>query len=188
MILDVRGTHGSGKSYVMHSILKRYKHNKIIGRCERKKKDNYHLGYHLPEIDAAIIGRYESACGGCDGVGSPDEICRRLRMFNEQHGIVLLEGIMVAHTFKRYSSLAKELDDYRFLFLNTPLATCIRRVKSRRASAGNTTPFNPKNLIHDYKQIWIRTRANCKKSNHNVVELSWKDPMPQVFKIIEEAR
>lgn len=188
MILDIRGTHGSGKSYVVHQLLKKNEHEEIRGRCEHREKDNYVLGYSIPELGAAIIGRYSNICGGTDGVGSVAEIVRRLRLFSRQYRIVVLEGIMVAHTFKRYSDLANELDDYKFLFLNTPLAQCIKRVKQRRVEAGNMKDFNPKNVIHDYNQIWKRVRVKMEEAGHDVIVLNWCNPMPQVMELIENAQ
>lgn len=194
-ILDIRGTHGSGKSHVMHTLLEGNTKRKkpITGFCEYKQKEmtlGYDLGKYKNRPSTAIIGRYETQCGGCDGVGSADEICRRVRLFvrDLQYDNVLLEGILVAHTFKRYSELAKELEaeghEYHFCFLSTPLATCITRVKQRRLKQGNTKPFNPKNCIHDYNQIWRRTRAKMKEAGHRVTELEWQDPLPQVMELL----
>ena len=190
LILDIRGTHGSGKSYVAHSLLNKYKKTKeaINGFCEYKKKEMV-IGYHLSGIDAAVVGRYSNVCGGCDGIGSADETCRRVRLFSSAYSVVLFEGILVAHTFQRYSDLARELEEqghtYKFLFLSTPLPICISRIKRRRKQAGNTKPFNPKNCVKDYHTIWHKVRHKCGDAGHTVIELDWRDPMPQVYKEID---
>lgn len=189
MIIDIRGTHGSGKSWVMHQLLKKFDHEAITGYCEHKQKEMT-LGYYLPEPDAAIIGRYSNQCGGCDGVGSAGEVCRRVRMFSKQYERVLLEGILVAHTFKRYSELAEEIEEdptqvYKFLFLDTPLEVCIERVKARRIERGNTKEFDPKNVIHDYRSIWERTRKKMQDSEHYVVEVPYKKSLQTVLKEME---
>jgi hypothetical protein len=172
-VIDIRGTHGSGKSYIMHTLLAKYSNEPIV------KKDE-HLGYYLQEINAAIIGKYETVTGGCDGIYSPEEVVRRVKKFNKKFKYVLLEGIMVSHTFKRYSKLATKIDDYRFLFLNTSIRKCIQRVNSRRKKKGNIKTFDPKNLIKDHKQIWKRTRLKCIEAGHYVREVSWKNPVEVV--------
>ena len=191
LILDIRGTHGSGKSTVVHNLLKQYEHTPIEGFCEYKQKEMV-LGYHLHDPYGAVLGRYNNVCGGCDGIGSADETCRRVRLFSQEHSLVILEGILVAHTFQRYSDLAKELEaaghSYFFLFLNTPLQVCVSRVRQRRIKQGNIKPFNPKNCIHDYHQIWHRTREKMVRAKHKVIELDWSEPMVQVLELVEEEK
>jgi hypothetical protein len=177
-IIDVRGTHGSGKSWVMHSLMEQGDPTPII-------EDGNHLGYLLQKWDAALVGKYSNVCGGCDGVKTADEVCRRVREFSQTCRHVLLEGILVSHTYSRYDALAKELGDYIFCFLNTPLHRCIRRVKSRRLKAGNTKPFNPKNLTSDWHQIWGRVRIKMQNEHHQVMVLNHKDPLPKILEILD---
>lgn len=185
VVLDIRGTHGSGKSWIPHQLLKSNSFREIEGFCEYKKKDMV-LGYHLPKYDLAIVGRYSTTCGGCDGVGQADEVCRRVRMFYDQYKFVMLEGILVAHTFQRYSDLANELGDYRFFFLNTPMDVCIERTLKRRQEVGNTKPFNPKNLKHDWHQIWENVRAKMEEAGHDVTVLRWRNPMKAILETLNE--
>ena len=177
MIIDIRGTHGSGKSTVIHTLLKSHPHEPILG------EDNKIHGYSISSLNLSVVGKYETDCGGCDGVKTADEVCRRVREFSRA-GNVILEGILVSHTFKRYSDLAHELEDYRFFFLNTPLKNCIARVRGRRIRKGNMKPFNPANLTKDWHQIWIKTRKKMQEEGHNVNVLNWKDPIPQIMETL----
>lgn len=180
MIIDIRGTHGSGKSTVVHSILGEHLHVPI-------EDSQGHVGYFVSSLNLSILGKYATDCGGCDGIKTADEVCRRVRMLHDEGKTnVMLEGILVSHTFQRYHDLANELGDYRFFFLNTPLKTCIARVKGRRLRKGNTKPFNPKNLIHDWHQIWERTQDKMREAGHNVQILDWKNPMPQILEELNE--
>src|SRR5690606_34851729 len=141
MILDIRGTHGSGKSTCVRMLLDHYS-----GWDHPILEEGEHIGYELPDVDAAVVARYTDTGGGCDAVrGGPKEVVRRVRTLFRQHRHVVLEGILVAHTFQRYADLADELgrDSYLFMFLNTPLRNCIARVRGRRVVKGNTKPFNP---------------------------------------------
>lgn len=179
-ILDVRGTHGSGKSWVVHRLLGAQPHNDI-------EEGGQHLGYYLPGIDLAVVGRYSTKCGGCDGVGSADEVVRRVRRFAREYRNVLLEGILVAHTFKRYSSLANELSPlpYHFCFLNTPLKTCLARVKARRLAKGDERPLKPDNVVGDWHNIWEGVRTKCVAAGHSVVILDYRDPLKNLLELLE---
>lgn len=181
-ILDIRGTHGSGKSWLVHKLLETYDHDDIEG------ENGDLLGYLLTAVDTAVIGRYEQTCGGCDGIRTADEIVQRVKDFSAHYRHVVLEGILVAHTFGRYHSLAMELADrdYRFLFLNTPMNVCISRVRARREQAGNPKKLDPTNLVRDWNCIWDRVRHKCLDAGHKVTVLDYRDPMPKVIEILSQ--
>lgn len=178
-VLNIRGTHGSGKSWIVHELLKS-EHTVI-------RKDNKIYGYFIPEYDLGVVGKYDTPCGGCDSIKSADMVCDRVRDFANEYRNVVFEGILVSHTFGRYRDLALEraADDFRFLFLNTPLAMCISRVKGRRAERGKTGPFDPKNVIKDWHTIWKKVQKKCRQDRLQVEVLNWKDPMPQVLALLK---
>ncbi|MCK9568815.1 hypothetical protein M0R72_07740 [Candidatus Pacearchaeota archaeon] len=177
-VLDIRGTHGSGKSWVVHQLLHTYSNQEII-------EGGKPIGIYLPKVDAAVVGLYNRTCGGCDGISTADEVVRRVRLFAKKYRWVILEGILVAHTFQRYSLLAKEIPNYTFAFLDTPMNVCVKRVRERRLAKGNTKPLNLKNICKDWHSIWERVRSGCKSSGHNILVLNWKDPLPQIIKTLE---
>lgn len=187
MILDIRGTHGSGKSHIVHTILQTHKHQAIL-------VDGEHLGYYVPEWDACILGRYNNICGGCDGIKTANEVVRRVIAFSRVATNVILEGILVAHTFGRYSKLATYIErrthhQYCFAFLDTPLETCIARVQKRRAERGNTKPFDPRNVISDHARIWERLRLQAKEAGHYCVEIKHKrKPVSQALLCLDKCR
>lgn len=180
MILDIRGTHGSGKTTVIRNLL-------ADQPCDNEPilDGHSHLGYRLKRYKASILGKYETACGGCDGIKTAEEVGRRVRLFASEYSHVLLEGILVAHTFQRYSDLANELGNYTFLFLDTPLETCIQRVQDRRKEAGNSKPLNPKNIVKDWHCIWERRRPQFIEAGHHVIVLDHKDPMPMIYDLLK---
>jgi cytidylate kinase len=177
-VVDVRGTHGSGKSWVVHQILKHFPFTPIL---EGKK----HLGYSSQE-GIAVIGRYDTTCGGCDGIKTPAEVLRRLRLFMQDHKHVIMEGILIAHTAGRYIDLASELRDYgyTFCFLNTPMKVCIERVQARRAAEGKVPGFYTGNLIKDYNVIWTRCQLKMRRAGLDVRVLDYRDPLPSVLEML----
>lgn len=178
-VFDIRGTHGSGKSHIVHTLLKRYQSEPIM-------RNNKQIGHFIPELDCAIVGKYLSACGGCDGIGNQDEVVRRLKRFSKKYKYVILEGILVSHTFARFEKVAKRMDDYRFLFLDTPLRICISRVKKRRLARGNKKEFNPKNVIKDHYNIWTSVKNKCINAGCSVVILNWKEAFPQFMRLLTQ--
>lgn len=176
-VLDIRGTHGSGKSWVVHQLLG--------GKKEDLYEDGVFLGYYLPELDCAVVGKYTTTCGGCDGIKKPDEVGYRVKLFAQRYRHVVLEGILVAHTFQRYSDLARFVGNYHFCFLNTPLAVCINRVKARRLAAGNTKEFNPIHVIRDWHCIWEKVQEKCRRAGHNVCILPYREPLPPLLALLQ---
>jgi hypothetical protein len=83
-----------------------------------------------------VVGPYVTACGGCDAIATQDEICDRIRIYSGL-GDVLVEGLLMSHSFARYVALDRELlardgTHCIWAFLDTPLEVCLDRVRARR--------------------------------------------------------
>lgn len=153
-VLDIRGTHGSGKSYIPLQLLKMYPQEEWIGQPLTYEGKAQILGYYIRALNLTIIGRYESACGGCDGIHTQAEIKERVAVASLT-GHVLLEGILVAHTFGPWEEYSRPwAENWKFLFLDTPLLRCIDNVNARRAEAGKDVLADPKNIVRDHARIW----------------------------------
>lgn len=180
-VLDIRGTNGAGKSHIVHRLLAEYSGQQVV-------KAGKVIGYWMPSISWSVLGTYENQCGGCDSIKTANEICDRARLFYGRYSNVILEGITVSHTYKRYNDLALELGNYRFLFLTTPLEICIHRVKQRRVAKGNLKVFNPhKNLglASDYDRV-LAAKRNLLAAGRDVIDLNWRSPTSQVMKYLTD--
>lgn len=197
MILDIRGTHGSGKSWVVHKLLQ--EELDANGRagvqyiCEGEPGGRRSVGTYCPGYDLAILGDYDRVCGGCDGIRTAEEVCRRVRVFASEYKNVLLEGILVAHTFRRYADLARDLllseqkYKYAFCFMNTPYDECVRRVQERRVARGQPAEFDLFHITNDYRRCHERLPIKFREAGYRVEILDWQDPMPQVRELLCEA-
>ena len=166
-ILNIRGTSGSGKSMVVRGLMARHTLVQPLG--DSKKPDGYECAEN-DRISLFVVGNYESDCGGCDRIRTPEEIAERVRKYAKL-GDVVFEGLLITRTFARYQDLNRELKDHRYIwaFLNTPLETCIQRVKIRRESKGNFKPFNPKNT----EDTWNRNRRAYQKAKAAGLDARW---------------
>ena len=178
LILDIRGTHGSGKSYVVHQLLSKSTQHTVLN------SDLEIIGTYLPDARTVILGKYLNNCGGCDQIKTQNDICDRVRTFADlpEVDVVVLEGILVAHTFTRYNNLAIEMENkghtYEFLFLDVDLDTCIRRVRARRVERGQDPDFDcgPRSHIAvDHRLVHGRVKQRLIDAGRTVVTIEAGD-------------
>ena len=131
-----------------------------IGVPGRKKPLYYTLngrmGSNLPRVH--VLGHYETACGGCDNIGSAAKVYEMIQMLetlDSSDSIILCEGLLLSEDFKWTS----QLPGVKVLFLNTSEEECLRRVKARRLAAGNEKELNPANTVN---RLAVIARAKVK--------------------------
>lgn len=146
MIIQIRGTSGSGKTTVMRQLMAKYGPWKAVtgsesglADYEKRKKPLY---YESRENNLVVLGHYESTCGGCDNIGSARAVAELIHSGEfSWYPRILCEGLLLSEDVK----WSKEMDDLVAVFLTTPLDRCLRQVAQRRQEAGNDEPLNPKN-------------------------------------------
>lgn len=157
-IVKLTGTSGSGKSTIAHWLLQNYKHIPLNKRPTTRKvaKDEDYL-IQLPQTNVPLIllGNYDNQCGGCDGIQPYSRIVEKLvditTRFPKNH--ILMEGLLI----RGYGSVGVFMDElpkkWRVVYatMDTPLETCLARIKQRRAKKGKTEPLNPKNTEQKFK-------------------------------------
>lgn len=141
MIIQVRGTSGSGKSTVMRRIMAsaHWQSEYVIGR----KRPLYYRSVESGMADTVILGHYESACGGCDTIGSAKAVYELTMELKGRYPIILEEGLLLSEDVK-WSS---QLPDLKVVYLTTPIEQCLSQIRSRRVEAGNDKPLNTENTI-----------------------------------------
>lgn len=155
-VIQIRGTSGSGKTYAMKQILAQFAGTSHFVKG-RKKPLYYRSG------NWAILGHYESNCGGCDNIGSARTVYDLIQSLKPLN--ILCEGLLLSEDVLHSS----KLPDLKILFLTTPLETCLEQIKQRRLSVGNEKPLNPKNTANRVATIerarirLIETGAFCRR-------------------------
>lgn len=160
MIINVRGTHGSGKTTLVRKIMAMYKYREpIYGTTDRGKQKI--LGYVCRDKKAPhactrvlfVAGHYESVTGGCDTIPKVAKVYELVRRFADLGYDVLFEGILAQHSTPNIKALHD--DDYRMrvLVLDVSRKKAIRSVLKRRAQRGNLRPFDPRNVRKEHASV-----------------------------------
>lgn len=185
MLFQIRGTSGSGKSYIVFKLFEKYSFKKIT------TKNGKVMGYYCKQLNLFIVGRYETKCGGCDSIPTQDEICRRVRKGLKNGWNVLFEGLICSHTAKRYAELYAEASskgiETFYIFLDTPLEKCRENINKRRASLGKP-PTTAKNTEKDYTSTH-KSRENMHTlgiPNRNMPILNSKETYKFILKKLRE--
>jgi hypothetical protein len=175
MIVQIRGTSGSGKSWVVHNI-KQYLsyYFNVEGYSfweERKRTPSW---YEFPIDDSkrkvVLLGQYETNCGGVDNIGaSAPRVFPYMQMFEGEGSLVFAEGLLLSEDV---IWLEKLKEPVLILHLNTSAVRCYNRIKKRQKESGRGHTDN--------KRIWrkMETRIKtiersverCKKLKHVEVE------------------
>ena len=181
MIINIRGTSGSGKTHTARSFLDHYSPNLEIMDSSGKLVAHAVSYKTLPVY---LIGSYRNICGGCDAVPDQDTVCGLVRHFS-QFGHVIFEGLLISHLYARYKALYDELFGkfnipFVYAYMDTPLELCIERVKSRRLAKGNSKPFNPENTISHYHATW-KTYEKFRQDGVETIKIHHLyDPLEQI--------
>ncbi|MCK9569147.1 hypothetical protein M0R72_09410 [Candidatus Pacearchaeota archaeon] len=166
MIIQIRGTSGSGKSTAMRKVMHQLSGKWCAVRIPGRQKPLY---YHHDDI--AILGHYDSPCGGGDTIGSARAIYDLIQelttkpcfLCQKRFHTILVEGLLLSEDVK-WSS---QLENLRVVFLVTPLDQCLEWISNRRKSVGNEKPLNPANttnrvaVIERARQKLVQLGIHC---------------------------
>lgn len=165
MIINIRGTSGSGKSTLVRAVTKFYDKRFPVKIDGRKQP----IGYiHQVTDDSsgsvigrplAVIGHYETDCGGCDTITSMDDIYNRVKASHALEMDVLYEGLLISADANRVIALHSDGFPVRVIALNTPLDVCLESVNHRRRNAAMVKgreykgDVNPKNTASKFAGV-----------------------------------
>lgn len=181
-IINIRGTSGSGKSTLVRRVMGRYQSKARVKIEDRKQPIGYILtkAMHRP---LALVGHYETACGGCDTITSMDDIYERVRAAAVAGMDVLFEGLLISADANRIIALdawTKEAHlgatSCRVVALDTPLELCLTSVNQRRRASSDAVgkPYkgdvNPKNTKSKFQGV----KSSMKRLEAAGVACSWE--------------
>lgn len=148
MIINVRGTSGSGKSTIVREVMKLYDHRDPMHVEGRRQP----IGYRLTSLGRRalyVAGHYETECGGCDTISKSamDTIHGLVRSWHASGADVLFEGLLVSAEARRLIDMhADGVDDILVIILTTPIEQCLEGILDRRMRRGASSELGPNTL------------------------------------------
>ncbi len=164
MVINIRGTNGSGKTHLVKRLIASHEAADVI--------ENGRIIGHLLGKKLYVVGEYQeyAAHGGADGIKTSDEICRRVREFSK-YGNVIFEGVIVSTVYQRWADLSIEIDQpWLWLCLDTTLEQCYKNISYR-----NLGRLYNKELVDEKYKTVIRTAERAEKDGEWVLQLSNDD-------------
>lgn len=159
MIFNIRGTSGSGKSFLVKRIMQTYTYKEPYFREGRKQPFYYMMrsvDRDLPQL--GIIGHYNTACGGCDTIKLMDDVVAIVRNLSDEGNHVIFEGVIFSTEYPRTSKMIQDGLPLVVINLTTSLEECIEGVNARRFERNpNLEPVNPANTT---RRVGIINRCN----------------------------
>lgn len=188
MIINIRGTSGSGKSTIVRKVMDHYLSRTPIFVPGRARPVGYRLARILPcgqVRELYVVGHYEVPCGGCDTL-STDHLKTVYGLVREWAplGSVLFEGAILSTDSRHLLELSKERKDILVLRLTTSLEACAAGVMERRAAKGRPRPEGPnfrKNLAAKDRSA----ASTCRQFREAGIPVMEGD-RAQVLAIVEE--
>jgi hypothetical protein len=102
----------------------------------------------------AVIGHYETACGGCDTISDVTDAFAWVELMHMDGYDVLFEGLLIAADVNRTVALHTRGHDIHVLALTTPLDLCLESVNKRRwAKNPEKPPVNPHNTASKFRGV-----------------------------------
>lgn len=181
MIINIRGTSGSGKSTLVRNVMALYNQKLNVKQSGRKQpigyilsnKDSYSMAGKAP---LALVGHYETDCGGCDTIANMDEIYENVRQAHKAGMDVLYEGLLISADANRVIALHTDGFPVRVVALNTPLDVCLDSVNHRRRNNAMAKgreykgDVNPKNTTSKFAGV----KSSMKRIEAAGIPCSWE--------------
>lgn len=176
MILQIRGTSGSGKTTLMREFMgllpsEEWQERQAIEG--RRKPSHYVNGVY------AVLGHYESTCGGCDTFKGYEQLHVALTAALRECDHVVMEGLLLSDDVQQTLKMRDYITDIEVYYLTTPIETCIAQVKKRRAEKGKDDVFNETKLRTRYEQI-ERTKPRLQEAGIFCRHCSYKQALPLI--------
>lgn len=140
MIIQIRGTSGSGKTWAMRKVMEQLGEPEVQYVTGRKRPQTY----FYPGL-VYVLGHYEIACGGCDTLGSVPQIFSLVETLLKPPSnarIILGEGLLLSEDV----IWVEKYRDSRIVFLTTSVEECLERVKQRQSEKGRA-PADPERVV-----------------------------------------
>jgi len=184
MIISIRGTSGTGKSTLVRRIMDLYTFRTPMYIEKRKQPYWYELTKGPKQRPLAVLGHYETACGGCDTISSFDEVYALIDYLHDQDMDIINEGVLLCAEHPRLIERHNRWHDVQVISLNTPIDICVQSINMRRAERGVWEPVDPKNTISKFENN-IGTNDRLKAAGVPVAEVSRDEAYELIIDLLQ---
>jgi len=181
-IVNLRGCSGSGKSFALRRIRDAYSDDWKPHHIEKRKQPLYYTATHAATgRKLAIMGHYETECGGCDTITKPDFLFETMHTLAAEGYDLLWEGLLTSMDFKRTEPMSHEYKTL-VLGLTTPLQECLDSVNARRFRRNpDLPPVQVKNTTNKHRG----TKQTVARLQAAGVDCEWHDREAIVVRALE---
>lgn len=156
VIINVRGTSGSGKSHLTRRVMELYTQRTPFRQKDEKRKQP--LGYICTRPGwrpLVVIGHYETACGGCDTISGYERTFDMIREAHRQGNNVYFEGLLLSGDRKFTTQLFETHKTLHIIALDTPIEQCIESINARRREkkGDDAPPVKEENTRSKHKTL-----------------------------------
>ncbi len=191
MIIQIRGTGGSGKSTLVRAVMDRYRNRLPVFEEGRRQPIGYVLSNATAEVGQEptralyIPGHYETPCGGCDTISTGfDKIFELVRTAHANHYDVLFEGMMLCSDVRRVIDLQNDGIPLSIVDLDVDEDTCIESINiRRRAKNPDAKPVNEKNTRARHRMC-IKGRGKLVNAGVTVFHLNREEALPHILGLL----
>jgi thymidylate kinase len=175
LLVNIRGTHGSGKSTAIRALMEKATFRPIYDVLFGPRHPEGYVGA-LPGVSVPtfVIGPYTntSECGGCDQISRNATVMTLIEKYAAK-GHVVFEGSLVSSCYGAVGRLLEQWGmDSVFVFLDTPLEECIRRVEKRRGRERDERLI--RNVTAKYRSGWRIHKKVVSESKMRAIVTSTK--------------
>ena len=155
MIIQIRGTSGSGKTWAIKKFMEGY--DWVPQYRKGRKQPLLYRTFLNKKGSIVVLGHYETPCGGCDTIGSARQVFDLIKELGDDNDVIVCEGLLLSEDSLWTSQL-----DARVLYINTDVEKCIAQIKERRKAAGNGKPLKEDNTR---RRVGVIERSRVKLSS-----------------------
>lgn len=185
MIINIRGTSGSGKSSLARRVMDMYGGRLRIRKEGRTRPYGYLLCRGGGGKGLYVPGHYECPCGGCDTIKGLDEVFDCVRKAHDAGHDVLFEGLIVCSDHNRTRALKDDGYPLLVVSLNLTVEECVESINiRRRAKKADAPPVPPKNTLAK----WKTNKNIISKFQMGGVRAEWHDRESGFARICEELK
>ena len=161
MIVNIRGTSGSGKTTVVRQFLKFATTKTRVKERNSAKIIGYMIEIGL-DRPVFVMGPYEEkSSGGCDNFRDLAKVFSEVHYWHEHGFHVIFEGLLISRSKGRVIELWNALGRKNLLILHlmTPLEDCLEGIRQRRMQRSNFKPVDRARTEETFHRAYQISRA-----------------------------